>query len=317
MSSIDTDETNGNTQDQQPEPAAKQKRKLRKKLIDPDAAAALRQEEWEQQAQADEDEDIGADDRPKIMASSRDRRTFGLCMRELGYAFRSNRRSLGLEVSIDGALWTDVEDGFVHWLRSEFPLEVLITTSAQQGPRRWEIGPEQFNSWLEALGYENRADPFMEYGMRAAETWDGQPRTGSILQELFGADDTPVTRAANHLIFELAADRTLHPGKPSKEIPVLLGPQGIGKSPFLRVLTPRPALAVRYREYEGEPEAAFGGHRRQGHRRGGRDVRREEHLLPGCQQGLLVRRRRQRHPPGLRSPRDPVATALRLCRNHQ
>ena len=239
MSSIDTDETNGNTQDQQPEPAAKQKRKLRKKLIDPDAAAALRQEEWEQQ-QAQADEDIGADHRPKIMASSRDRRTFGLCMRELGYAFRSNCRSLGLEVSIDGAPWTDVEDGFVHWLRSEFPLEVLITTSAQQGPRRWEIGPEQFNSWLEALGYENRADPFMEYGMRAAETWDGQPRTCSILQELFGADDTPVTRAANHLIFELAADRTLHPGKPSKEIPVLLGPQGIGKSPFLRVLTPDP-----------------------------------------------------------------------------
>ena len=47
MSSIDTAETIGNTQDQQPESAAKQKR-TRRKLFDPDDAAALRQEEWAQ-----------------------------------------------------------------------------------------------------------------------------------------------------------------------------------------------------------------------------------------------------------------------------
>ena len=124
-----------------------------------------------------------------------------------------------------------MEDDFVHWLRSEFPLKVLITTSAQQGPRRWEIGHEQFTSWLEALGYIDRTDPFEEYGMRVARTWDGRSRTGSVLQEVFGADDTPITRAANHLIFELAVARTLHPGKQSKEIPVLMGGQGVGKSP--------------------------------------------------------------------------------------
>ena len=240
MSSIDSAETIGNNQDQQPDPAAKQKQR-RRKLFDPDDAAALRQEEWEQQqAPAEEAEHVDADDRPKIMARSRDRRAFGLCMTELGYAFRRNTRSLGLEVSIDGGPWTAVEDDFVHWLRSEFPLKVLITTSVQQGPRRWEIGPEQFNSWLEALGYINRADPFTEYGMRAAQNWDGRSRNGSVLQEVFGAEDTPITRAANYLIFELAADRSLHPGKPSKEIPVLTGPQQIGKTPFLRELTPNP-----------------------------------------------------------------------------
>ena len=242
MSSIDSAETIGNTQDQQPDPAAKQKQR-RRKLFDPDDAAALRQEEWEQQqAPAEEAEHVDADDRPKIMARSRDRRAFGLCMTELGYAFRRNTRSLGLEVSIDGGPWTAVEDDFVHWLRSEFPLQVLITTSAQQGPRRWEIGPEQFNSWLEALGYIARTDPFEEYGMRVAQTWDGLSRNSSVLQEVFGADDTPITRAANHLIFELAAARTLQPGKPSKEIPILMGAQEVGKTPFLRELVPDPSL---------------------------------------------------------------------------
>ena len=66
--------------------------------------------------------------------------------------------------------------------------------------------------------------------------WDGTPRLDRWLVDLAGAEDTADVRAISRGMLVAAVRRARHPGCRFDQMPVLVGPQGSGKSAALRVL---------------------------------------------------------------------------------
>jgi putative DNA primase/helicase len=66
--------------------------------------------------------------------------------------------------------------------------------------------------------------------------WDGVKRVDTLLTDYLGAKDTPYTRAVIRKALSAAVARAMTPGCKYDYMPILVGPQGIGKSTFLRIL---------------------------------------------------------------------------------
>ena len=72
--------------------------------------------------------------------------------------------------------------------------------------------------------------------------WDGVPRIGSFYHTHFGTADTPYTRAVSMYMWTALAGRVLEPGIKADMVPILVGPQGCGKSSGVEALSPDPAF---------------------------------------------------------------------------
>ena len=66
--------------------------------------------------------------------------------------------------------------------------------------------------------------------------WDGRKRLDALLSDYLGADDTAYTQAVMRKSLAAAVARVMEPGTKYDYMPILAGPQGIGKSTFLRIL---------------------------------------------------------------------------------
>lgn len=66
--------------------------------------------------------------------------------------------------------------------------------------------------------------------------WDGVPRLDTLFIDYFGAEDNPYIRAVARKSMCAAAARVLQPGVKYDYVPILGGPQGIGKSMFFKIL---------------------------------------------------------------------------------
>lgn len=64
--------------------------------------------------------------------------------------------------------------------------------------------------------------------------WDGKPRLDTLLVDYLGAQDNAYVRAVTRKFFVAAVARILNPGTQFDEILTLEGPQGCGKSQFIR-----------------------------------------------------------------------------------
>ncbi|MCM0760279.1 virulence-associated E family protein [Sporomusa sphaeroides DSM 2875] len=69
--------------------------------------------------------------------------------------------------------------------------------------------------------------------------WDGIKRLDTLLIDYLGAKDTPYTRAVIKKSLVAAVARVMTPGCKYDYMPILAGPQGLGKSTFLRLLGKR------------------------------------------------------------------------------
>ena len=67
-------------------------------------------------------------------------------------------------------------------------------------------------------------------------TWDGEKRLDTLLSVYLGAEDTAYSRAVIRKSLAAAVARIYEPGKKYDYMPILAGPQGIGKSTFFRIL---------------------------------------------------------------------------------
>lgn len=67
-------------------------------------------------------------------------------------------------------------------------------------------------------------------------TWDGAPRIDTLFIDYLGAEDTPYIRSVTRKSLAAAVARAMHPGTKYDYMPVLGGPQGIGKSTLLKLL---------------------------------------------------------------------------------
>lgn len=66
--------------------------------------------------------------------------------------------------------------------------------------------------------------------------WDGIKRLDTLLIDYLGANDTPYIRAVIRKSLTAAVARAMIPGCKYDYVPIFAGPQGIGKSTFLRLL---------------------------------------------------------------------------------
>lgn len=86
-----------------------------------------------------------------------------------------------------------------------------------------------------ALAFEtHKVHPVREY--LESLTWDGKKRLATALVDYLGAENTPYVRAVSTLHMVASVARILRPGVKYDNMLVLLGPQGLGKSTYIRLL---------------------------------------------------------------------------------
>lgn len=83
-----------------------------------------------------------------------------------------------------------------------------------------------------AVWGRNAFHPIRDY-LKSLE-WDGKPRLDTLLVDYLGAQDNAYVRAVTRKFFVAAVARILNPGTQFDEILTLEGPQGCGKSQFIR-----------------------------------------------------------------------------------
>jgi len=133
----------------------------------------------------------------------------GLALGELPWDSRTERR-----------VWGDPDDaGLLHRLEKVYGIQIAdkrmyaaMTLSAQR---------HKFNDVQEYLT-----------GLQ----WDGFSRLDTLLTDYLGAADTVYTRAVIRKSLVAAVARAMTPGIKYDYMPIFSGPQGIGKSTFLRLL---------------------------------------------------------------------------------
>ena len=80
----------------------------------------------------------------------------------------------------------------------------------------------------------------------ASLKWDGTPRLDRWLVECAGADDVSYVHEVSRMMLVDAVRRARHPGCRVDRVPVIVGPQGSGKSSALRVLAVEEAWSVAF-----------------------------------------------------------------------
>jgi predicted P-loop ATPase len=115
--------------------------------------------------------------------------------------------------------WTDVDDaGLRHYLERTYGItgkEKILDAVALCAHRH---SFNEVQEWLKSL------------------QWDGVKRVDTLLIDYLGAADTIYTRAVSRKAIVAGVARVMMPGCKYDNMPILAGPQGIGKSTFLRLL---------------------------------------------------------------------------------
>lgn len=91
--------------------------------------------------------------------------------------------------------------------------------------------PNKTKDALLAVAAERAYHPIKEY-LENLPIWDGVARVEKLFIDYFGADDTSYTRAVSRKSMVAAVARIYAPGTKFDSVPILNGPQGIGKSTF-------------------------------------------------------------------------------------
>lgn len=94
--------------------------------------------------------------------------------------------------------------------------------------------PSKVEDALGACVYKNRFNDVQSYLTRLV--WDGIPRLDTLLIDYLGATDSTYTREVTRKALVAAVARAMTPGVKFDNVLILVGPQDIGKSTFLRIL---------------------------------------------------------------------------------
>lgn len=166
---------------------------------------------------------------------------------ELGVLFRWNTRARRIEVSDadrDGGKWLPAVDRYIEDLRDTISEDGgFWTYETQQGTtaktrRPWRPSALRWREMVLGCTHSSEVDPFIVW-LEALPAWDGVERAESMLSDLFGCDPgDELARWASRYPMVGAIERAYAPGAKIDEAPVLLGPQGAGKSAWVRSLLP-------------------------------------------------------------------------------
>ena len=115
--------------------------------------------------------------------------------------------------------WGDIDDKGVRWY-VENTYEI--------------VSPSKVDDALGLCANNHSFNQLKEYLTKLE--WDGVKRLDTLLTDYLGAKDSIYTRAVIRKSLVAAVARAMTPGCKYDYMPILAGPQGIGKSTFLRIL---------------------------------------------------------------------------------
>lgn len=137
-------------------------------------------------------------------------------------AFTQKHRIMGAAPWDSGAEerdWTDADDaGLRHYLENVYDIKGK---------------PNISDAWI-LVSKENQFHPVKEYLTRLV--WDGRPRLDRVFIDYLGAEANSYTQMVTRKALTAAVARIFVPGIKYDTMPVLVGPQGCGKSQIIKRL---------------------------------------------------------------------------------
>lgn len=115
--------------------------------------------------------------------------------------------------------WTDTDDAGIAWYLED---------------RYGITGRDKISGALMLVSEQQRFNDVKDYLLSVS--WDGVFRLDMAFHNYLGSKDTPYTRGAARKSFTAAVARVMTPGCKYDYVPVFIGPQGIGKTTFLRTI---------------------------------------------------------------------------------
>ena len=157
---------------------------------------------------------------------------------ELRFELRYNTRAHRAELREHGGEWRQATDRLICDIRSQIPERFTDAGGDGDKPKPLAFGRTAWEDCFGALLHRAEVDPFREW-LESLPKWDGTKRLDSWLATVFLVRESGGLAAWCSRFLPLGAVwRIYRPGTKLDEMPVLIGPQGAGKSTALRCLLP-------------------------------------------------------------------------------
>ena len=192
---------------------------------------------------------------PETVFESKDAVALAGAFLAMNLQVRLNTRTARVEVlGTDDEDWAHLDDEREAWTRGTIGRTYTYMTS--KGPRPLVFGRLSWQDCVSELCHTRRVDPFKAW-LETLPPWDGDQRLEFMLTQVFDAPLDDLSKWASRTTMVGAVVRARTPGAPIDEIPVLLGPQGIGKSKLWPALFPDA-----YQDTWASDELDFSGQRK-------------------------------------------------------
>ena len=163
----------------------------------------------------------------------RDKLNLEYALAALGVKVRHNLRSSSHEWDVgDGCGWTPATDRLDDNLR-----EQVATAFVMKDGKPALFGRERWATSLNAMLYGLEVDSFIEW-LEELPSWDKTERLSRWLPNAFQTADDALIQWCSRFLFLGAVERAYRPGSKLDVMPVLVGPQGCGKSSVLSLMFP-------------------------------------------------------------------------------
>ena len=182
-----------------------------------------------------EAEELEAETEGKPVYSDTDATSLGNALDTLGMGIKFDTRNLATLFKMPNGHW-DIAGGSI--VRNEVREKALLPNGNSEGYRPFRFSDSDWQVATNALSYRYKFDPFLDLIESLQEPPDeDQFASATLLDDHFGVmypEERPLAAWATRYVIIGMIQRAYEPGCQLDEMPILLGPQGTGKSSFLK-----------------------------------------------------------------------------------